>query len=119
MGLFGKKNDMTKINETSKQQIISEITNIMRNSRGEATAMLKDLQLEIQSHGASGSLEVAKQDALIKKLLGEINAGVIKGQDALVITKLRQVKSAVAERKINFSQVIESADMLEAVYKFM
>ena len=101
MGLFGQKNDMTKINETSKQQIISEITSIMRDSRGEATAMLKDLQLEIQSHGASGSIEVAKQDALIKQLLGDIKSGIIKGQDALVLSKLRQVKNAVADRKIN------------------
>ena len=102
MGLFGKKkNDMTKINETSKQQIISQLTTIMRNSRGEATAMLKDIQLEMQSHGASDSIEVAKRDALITKLLGEINAAVVKGQDALVVTKLRQVKTAVAERKIN------------------
>lgn len=102
MGLFGKKkNDMSKINETSKQQIISQLTTIMRNSRGEAIAMLKDIQLEMQSHGASDSIEVAKQDAHITKLLGEINAAVVKGQDALVVTKLRQVKSAVAERKIN------------------
>ncbi len=102
MGLFGKKkNDMTSLNEANKQQIISDISNIMRNSRGEATAMLKDLQLEMQSHGASGSEEVLKQDMLIKKLLGEVNAAVIKGQDSMVITKLSQVKTAVANRKIN------------------
>lgn len=104
MGLFGKKkNDMTKTNEMNKQQIISEITGIMRNSRGEATAMLKDLQLEMQSHGSSDSVEVTKQDALILSLLKEVNAAVIKGQESMVITKLSQVKAAVAERKINCS----------------
>ena len=102
MGLFGKnKNDLTSLNDANKQQIISDIGSIMRNSRGEITAMLKDIQLEIQSHGQSGSEEVLRQDMQIKKLLGEINEAVVKGRDSMVITKLGQVKTAVANRKIH------------------
>ena len=102
MGLFGKKkNDLTSVNEGNKQLIISTIMSLMRDSRGEITSMLKDIQIEIQAHGSSDSEEVLRQDLLIKKLLDDIKVAVAKGNDTMAITKLSQVKTAVVNRKIH------------------
>ena len=47
------------------------------------------------------------------------DTGALDDLSALTNTEISYPLRGLAERKVNFSQVIESADMLEAVYKFM
>ena len=47
------------------------------------------------------------------------DTGALDDLSALTNTEISYPLRGLAERNVNFSQVIESADMLEAVYKFM
>ena len=47
------------------------------------------------------------------------DTGALDDLSALTNTEISYPLRGLAQRKINFSEVIESADMLEAVYKFM
>lgn len=103
MGLFfgNKKKKTENTNEFNKQQIVSMISTIMMNCRGQAevASLLKDVQLDLQAQSNTSSEEVVKIDMEILALLKEVSMAVGKQQGSSAINKLDKIKKYVSDRQ--------------------
>lgn len=102
MGLFGNKKKKTEqTNNFNKQQIVSMISSIMVNCRGnvDVAAALKNVQLDLQGQSSTGAEEVVTIDAEILGLLKEVSASIAKQQTSAAMNKVYKLKNLVADRQ--------------------
>lgn len=99
LGIKSKAERNIETNNANKMTIISLIQSTQVNCKNmDASNMLRNLQIELQSQGETSKEEAIKIDKQIKVLLAEANKYILKQQYPTAIIKLTQAQNLAVDR---------------------